>query len=158
MRPVLPLQGLGEADASVQLAGRAPQGVPGRGGGGDVVQDPLAFDVVLQPSAKPRPGAGQRLVCELDDSVAAGDQAGSDEPVDEFVLGGVGDDLAARQPGSDRYAFAARGDEAEQEVVQGAALVGVELAVQGLRGLRDRSADPSGGLVAGDGQGPPFPA
>ncbi len=66
---------------------------------------------------------------------------------------GSGDDLAARQPGSDRFAFGAGGDEAEQEVVQGAPLVGVELAVQGLGGLRDRSADPAGGLVAGDGEG-----
>ena len=158
VRPFLPLQGLGEADASVQLAGWAPQGVPGLGGGGDVVQDPLAFDVVLQPAAEPRPRAGQRLVCDLDDAVVAGDQPGSDEPVDELVLGGMGDDLAARQPGSDRFAFGAGGDEAEQEVVQGAPLVGVELAVQGLGGLRDRSADPAGGLVAGDGEGPPFTA
>ena len=158
MRPFLPLQGLGEADASVQLAGWATQGVPGLGGGGEVVQDPLALDVVLQPAAEPRPRAGQRLVCDLDDAVVAGDQPGSDEPVDELVLGGMGDDLAARQPGSDRFAFGAGGDEAEQEVVQGAPLVGVELAVQGLGGLRDRSADPAGGLVAGDGEGPPFSA
>ena len=70
----------------------------------------------------------------------------------------MGDDLAARQPGSDRFAFGAGGDEAQQEVVQGAPLVGVELAVQGLGGLRDRSADPAGGLVPGDGEGPPFAA
>ena len=158
VRLFLPLQGLGEADASVQLAGWATQGVPGLGGGGEVVQDPLAFDVVLQPAAESRPRAGQRLVCDLDEAVVAGDQPGSDEPVDELVLGGMGDDLAARQPGSDRFAFGARGDEAEQEVVQRAPLVGVELAVQGLGGLRDRSADPAGGLVAGDGEGPPFTA
>ena len=158
VRLSVPLQCLGEADASVQLAGWAAQGVPGLGGGGEVVQDPLAFDVVVQPAAEPGPRAGQRLVCDLDEAVVAGDQAGSDEPVDELVLGGMGDDLPARQPGADRFAFGAGEDEAEQEVVQGAPLVGVELAVKGLGGLRDRSADPAGGLVAGDGEGPPFAA
>ena len=119
VRPFLPVQGLGQPDAAVQLAVRATQGVPGVGGGGEVVQGPLALDVVLEPAAEPGPRAGQRLVCDLDDAVVAGDQPGSDEPIDELVLGVIGDDLAARQPGSDRFAFDAGRDQAEQEVVQG---------------------------------------
>ena len=38
------------------------------------------------------------------------------------------------------------------------ALVGLELAVQSLGGLGDGAADATGGLITGNGQGPPFTA
>ena len=94
----LPLQGPGQPDAAVQLAVWAPQGVPGVGGGGEVVQDPLAFDVVVEPAAQPGPGAGQRLVGDLDDAVVAGDQPGADEPLDSSSWAGWVTTRSARQP------------------------------------------------------------
>ena len=156
--PVAPLEGLGEADAAVELAGGSAEGVPGVGGGGEVVEDPLALDVVLEPAAEPRPGAGERLVGDLDDAVVAGDQAGPDEPVDELVLVGVGDDLAAGDAGADGLALLSGGDQPQEQVVQRLALSGLEVAVQLLGGLGDGAADPAGGLVAGDGEGASFAA
>ena len=59
---------------------------------------PASLDVVVEPSPQPRPGPGQRLVRDLDHTVVAGDQPGRDQQVDEIVLAGVGDHLAARHP------------------------------------------------------------
>ena len=158
VRALLPLPGLGETEAAVQLARGAAQDVPALGGGGEVVQDPLPFDVVLEPAAQPGPGAGECLVRNLDDAVVTGDEAHPDEPVHEFVLGGVGDDLAAGQPGPYWFAYGAGEDETQQQVTEVAPLVRVELAIEGLGGLRDGAADAAGGLVAGDGEGASFAA
>ncbi len=155
---VAPLEGLGEADAAVELAGRPAEVVPGAGGRTEVVEDPLALDVVLEPAAEPRPGAGECLVRDLEDSVVAGDQPGLHEPVDELVLSGCGDDLSAGDAGADGLALLSGGDEPEEQVVQRLALSGLEVAVQLLGGLGDRAPDPAGGLVAGDGQGASFAA
>ena len=57
-----------------------------------------------------------------------------------------------------RLALGAGGHQPQQQVAELRALLGVELAVHGLGGLRDRAADPAGGLVAVDGEGPPFAA
>ena len=150
--PVAPLEGLGEADAAVQLAVRPVEVVPGVGGGREVVEDPLALDVVLEPAAEPRPGAGERLVRYLEDSVVAGDEPGLHEPVDELVLIGGGDDLSAGDAGADGLALLSGGDEPEEEVVQRLALSGLEVVVELLGGLGDRTPDPARALVAGDGQ------
>ena len=50
------------------------------------MEDPLALDVVLEPAAEPWPGAGERFVGDLEDSVVAGDEPGLHESVDELVL------------------------------------------------------------------------
>ena len=71
-----PVQRPGQPDAAVELAVGAAEGVPGVGGGREVVPDPLALDVVVEPAAEPGPGAGERLVGDLEDAVVAGDQPG----------------------------------------------------------------------------------
>ena len=123
------------------------------------MQDPLAFDVVLEPAAEPGPGAGEGLVGDLDDAVVAGDQAGPHEPVDELVLvrvrwrpGGVGPGRAPARPRCRVRRAGAAG--------RGAACAGPgsRSPYSVLGGLGDGAADPAGGLVAGDGQGASFAA
>ena len=107
-RAFLPVQGLGEATAAVELAVGAAEAVPGVGGDGEVVQDALAFEVVVEPAAQPRPGAGQRFVGELDDAVVAGDQPRGHQQVDHRVVVGAGDDRAAAAAGCGRLAVRTR--------------------------------------------------
>ena len=76
---VAPVEGVGQADAAVQLALGAAHRLPGVGGHGQVTQDALAFDVVVEPAPQARPGAGHRLVRELHHSVVARHQPRADE-------------------------------------------------------------------------------
>ena len=69
VRALAPLQRLGQPHAAVELAVRAAEGVPPVGGRGEVLPDALAFHVLVQPGAQPRPGAGERLVGDLHDAL-----------------------------------------------------------------------------------------
>ena len=60
-----PVQRAGQPDATVELAVRPAQAVPRIRRRAQVVQDPTAVDVVLQPSAQARPGSGEGLVGDL---------------------------------------------------------------------------------------------
>ena len=73
---VLPVEGLGEADAAVELAVGPAHAVPGVGGEGEVAQDALTLDVVVQPGLQAGPGPGERFVGQLDGLVVAGHQPG----------------------------------------------------------------------------------
>ena len=84
-----PVERLGEADAAVQLAVGPAHRVPRVGGGGEVAEDALALDVVVEPALQARPGPGQRFVGELDGVVVAGHQPGGDEQLDEPLVVGV---------------------------------------------------------------------
>ena len=88
--PVPPLEGPFQPDAAVQLAVRPGEAVPGVGRRREVVQQPQALDVVVEPAAQPRPGPGQRLVGDLDGAVVAGDQPRADQHLDQPLVLGVG--------------------------------------------------------------------
>ena len=79
----LPVQHPGQPDAAVELAGRAPEGVPGVGRAAEVVPDALALDVVVEPAAEPGPGPGQCLVGDLEDALVAGHQARREQGLDQ---------------------------------------------------------------------------
>ena len=104
----LPVQDPGQPDAAVELAVGATEGVPGVGRGGQVVQDPLPLDVVVEPAAQPGPGPGERLVGDLQDAVVAGHQPGADEQLDQLVVLGVVGDQPAGHPAAHRLALGAR--------------------------------------------------
>ena len=148
-----PFLGLGQPGPAVELAGGAAQGVPRVSRTDQVVADPLPLDVVVQPAAESGPGAGEGFVGDLDQAFFAGDEAGGDEEVDEVVLGGLGGDQSAGEPGADRFGGGSGRDQAEEHVAQQVAFGGVDLLVEGLGGLGDRALDAAGGLVAGHGQG-----
>ncbi len=75
--PLAPLEGLGEAGTAIQLAVGTAHCIPCLGGTGEVAQDALSLDVVVEPAPQAGPGSGQRLVGELDDAVVAGDEPGA---------------------------------------------------------------------------------
>ncbi len=85
----LPVQRSREPDTAVELAVRTVQGVPGVGRAAEVVPDALALDVVVEPAAQPGPGAGQRLVGDLEDPLVAGDEPRVDEQLDQLLVVGV---------------------------------------------------------------------
>ena len=94
-----PVQRAGQPDAAVELAVRPAQAVPRVRRRAQVVQDPTAVDVVLQPPAQARPGPGEGLVGDLQDAVVAGDEPRRDEHLDQPVARGVRADRAAAGPG-----------------------------------------------------------
>ena len=113
-----PVKRPGQPDAAVELAVRTAERLPGVGGGREVVPDPLALDVVVEPAAEPGPGSGEGFVGDLEGAVVAGDQPGGDQHLDELLVLGVGADQAPRHPGADRFALGARRDQAKDEVAQ----------------------------------------
>ena len=144
MALVLPLEGLGEADAAVELAVGPAHAVPGVGGEGEVAQDALALDVVVQPAPQAGPGPGQRFVGQLDGVVVAGHQAGSDEQLDELFVFGVGGDRAAGDAAAHRFAVGGGRDQAQQQIAQQWPLLVGNLVVDLLGRLGDRAPDPAG--------------
>ena len=127
--PRLPVQGSGKAETAVELAVGPLHGVPGVGGEGEVAQDALAFDVVVQPVAEAGPGPGEGLVSQLDGGVVAGDEAGADQQLDELFVFGVGGDGAARDPAAHRFALRRGGDQAQEKVAEQRPLLVGHLAV-----------------------------
>ena len=119
-----PVEGLGKAGTAVELAVGAAHRVPGVGGAGDVAQDALALDVLVEPALQAGPGPGERLVGELDDAVVAGDKPGADQQLDELVVGGVGRHGPAGHPAAHRLPVGARRDQAQQQVAYQRAPVG----------------------------------
>ena len=93
---LLPVRGLGQPAAAIELAVRATEAVPGIRRDGQVVQDSLAFEVVVEPLAQPRPSARERLVREPDDAVVAGDESRRHQPVDHRIVVRAGDDESPR--------------------------------------------------------------
>ena len=104
LRAGLPVQRSRQPDAAVELAVGASEGVPGVGRAAEVVPDPLALDVVVEPATQPRPGPGERLVGDLEDPLVAGHQPGADEHLDQLLVVPVGGDQPARHPGAHRFA------------------------------------------------------
>ena len=145
--PVPPLQGSFEPDAAVELAVRPPQAVPGIRGPRQVVQQPLALDVVVQPATQPWPGPGQRLVRHLDGAVVAGDQPRTDQHLDQPLLLGVGGDHPSGHPDADRLTLLPRRDEPQHQVAQQLTTPEPHLGVQALGGLGDRPVDAAGSSV-----------
>ena len=72
-----PVQRRCEAGAAVELTGIAAGGVPRARGARQMVVDPPALGVVLEPAAQARPLAQQRLVGHLDRTLADGDSRSS---------------------------------------------------------------------------------
>ena len=124
-----PLERPGQPDAAVELAVRSAQGLPGVRAGGQVVTDPLALDVVVEPPPKPGPLAGQRLVGQGDVAVVAGEQSRADEQLDQALLLGAGDDAVARDPDPRRLALGSGGHQPHQQVAKLVALLGRHAAV-----------------------------
>ena len=104
-----PFERLGEATTAVELAVGSAHRVPGVGGDGEVAEDALALDIVVQPGLQPGPGPGQRFVGQLDGVVVAGHQPGVDEQLDELVVLGVGGDGAAGDAAAHWFALGGRG-------------------------------------------------
>ena len=155
---VLPVEGPRQPDAAVELAVGTPERVPRVGSGREVVADPLALDVVVEPGPEPGPGAGQGLVGDLEDAVVAGDQAGRDQDLDQPFVRRVGGDQAAGYPGADGCPLRTGRDQAQEEVAELVAATGLHRGVQALRGLRNRTPDAAAGAVAGDRQGVALPS
>ena len=141
------------------LAVGAAHRVPGVGGAGEVAQDALALDVLVEPAPQARPGPGERLVGELDDAVVAGDQPGADQQLDEAARGrrrsppgGAGSRLRTGCPrGSGATSRSSRSRSSGR---WSAGTCVVEL----LGRLGDGAPDAAGGAVAVDGERPPLAA
>ena len=151
---VAPLERSCQSEAPVQLAVGPIHGVPGVGGRGDVAEDPLAVDVVLEPATQPRPGHREGFVGHLDHVAVAGHQAGCDQLLDELVVDVVGDKGASRHPAPHRHPVRVGGDETEHQVTQHGALFGRKALIDILGRLRHRPADAAGVPVTGDGECP----
>ena len=149
---LLPLQGLCEADASVQLTLRTSQRLPRVGDLGEVVEDLLAFQIVLEPAAETRPSPGEGFVSQFDDAVVAGDEARADQQIDERVRLGAGHHRPSRQPAADRLAVRAWSDQAQQERPQHRLLLRCESRVDLLGGLCDSTLDAARRAISGDRQ------
>ena len=80
---VAPLDRLVQPKPPVQLAVRSAHRVPRVGRAGQVAEDPLAVDVVVEPAAQTWPGPGQRFVGQLDHVAVGGHQAGRDQLLDQ---------------------------------------------------------------------------
>ena len=135
---VPPLERLGQSDASVQLGVRTTHETPGVGRVGQMAEDALPVDVVVEPAPEARPRSGQGLVGQLDDTVVAGQEASIDEQLDQVLVVGVGGE---RAPGHRmRHGLAVGGGrhQAQQEVAEQRALFGRDPFVDGLGGSGPR--------------------
>ncbi len=94
----------------------------------------------------------KRFVGQLDGVVVAGHQPGVDEQLDEPFVLGVGGDGAAGDAAAHRFAFRGGGHQAQEQVAQQRPLFGGNLVVHLLGRLGDRAADPTGVVVAIDGE------
>jgi hypothetical protein len=90
---------------------------------------------------------------ELDRVGVAGDEPGGDHLVDELLLDRVDDHLPAGHLAADRLTAGTGDDHPEDQIAQLGTLGVVQVRVQGLGGLRNRAADSTRSLVAGDRQG-----
>ena len=148
-----PLEGPAQARSSVQLAVRAAEQVPGVGRTAEVVQDPLTFDVLLEPALQPGPRARQRLVGDLHDAGVTGDQPGAHQQVDEILVLATARQQASRHAAPHRFALGAGRDQAEHEVAQHVPLVLLDADVHRLRRSGDGAANAAGCGVPRHGQG-----
>ena len=80
---------------------------------GEVVEDLLAFEVVVEPAAEPGPGSCEGLVGQFHDAVVAGNQARTDQKVDELIRLRAGDDRSPRQRAAHGLTIGAGRDEAQ---------------------------------------------
>ncbi len=92
-----------------------------------VVSDPLALDVVVEPAPQAGPGAGQGLVRDLEDPLVAGHESRVDQHLDQPLVVGVRGDEAARDLGTDRLAIDAGRDQPQDQVAQQVSLLGATL-------------------------------
>ena len=158
VRSIAPLQRAAEPGAAVELALGAAHRVPRVRGTGQVPEDPLPVDVVVEPAAQPRPHPHQRLVGDLDRVPVDAHQAGVDELLDQVSMLVVGSDLRAGHAGAHRVAVLGGHDQAQQESAEAIALGLVHRVVQALGGLGHGGPDPAGRPVAVDGQRRSLPA
>ena len=112
---VAPLGGAGETGAPVELALRAAHRVPGVCGTGQVPEDALPVDVVVEPAAQPGPNSDQRLVGDLDGVPVDAHQPCFDELLNEPLVLVIGGNLRARHPRPHRVAVLAGHHQAQQE-------------------------------------------
>ena len=156
--PDLPVMDAGQPHPAVELAVRTPHGVPGVGSGREVVQHPLALDVVVQPAAQAGPRPGERLVGDLEDPVVTRDEPGGHEHLDQPLPLGVGRHDPAGHPDPDGLPPRPRRDEPEHQVPQGVPVPDLDMGVQPLGGLGDGTVDASRGAVAVHGEGVALPS
>ena len=152
--PLDPLDGAAQADAPVQLAGRATEPLPVLGRHRQVTAGAQAVDVVVDPAPQSRPRRGQRLVGELDAVPVQRHQAGGDQPLDE---GGAQRTARHRGVGHAdpmRCTERAGRDQAQQEVAEHRPLRLLGRLVDGFRREGDGAADAAGPPVAGHRQRP----
>ena len=155
-RHVVPLQQAGQAHSAVQLAVRSAHRVPGVRGAGEVVQDPLALHVVVEPPAQARPLSGQGLVGEGDVAVVAGEQPRPHQQLDESLLLGTGHDPVPGDADPRGLALGTGGHQSHEQVAELVALLERHVDVHRLGGLRDRATHTPGGEVPVDGEGATF--
>ena len=132
--------------------------VPRVGGTGEVSEEPLPVDVVIEPAPQPGPHPDQRLVGDLDRVAVDAHQPGLDQLLHQPAVCVVGRHLVPRHPGSHRVAVLGRHHQPKQQAAEPGALGVVHRVVQRLGRLRDGVLDPAGRLVAVDGQGRALPA
>ena len=142
-----PLQCLGEPHAAVQLTVGPSHLVPRLGSSDEVTEDASSFDVVVEPTAQPRPGPDQRFMGEFDGVAVTGHQPSGDELLDQLRSVGVGGQVAPGHPDTDRITVGARCDQAEQHVLEQRPPFRLEAFVHPLGGLGDSAADATTGPV-----------
>jgi hypothetical protein len=148
MGTVTPVDGLGESDPSVCFTVGSAEGIPRVGSVGQVMEDALPFDVVVQPGPEPRPGAGQCFVCKLQDPVVTGHQPSCYQQIDQTSLRGITDHLPPGDPAGHRFTIHTRCHQPEQRVPQQVALIGCGTRVHLLRRLGHRTTDSAGRLIS----------
>ena len=140
-----PLERGREPRAAIELARVAARRVPVACGVGQVAVQPATLRVLLEPAAKARPLAQQRLVRDLHLVLADRDQALARQHVQDGS--GVAE-LPDRHPRAD----AAVAREPQHDPPCLLALAGVEPLIRGFGEPRDRAADAAAPLVGGQVQ------
>ncbi len=112
-----PVEGGGEAGATVELALVAAGRVPLPRGCGDVAAQPAALGILLDPLAQTRPLAQQSLVGELDGSLRDGDEAAVGQGGEHTLGLRVALEVELGQRGAAAYSRVALalGDQAQHE-------------------------------------------
>ena len=116
-----------------------------------MAQDAHTFDVLVEPIPQSRPCPRERLVSHFDRLAVAREQPRTDEVLDELVVRRFVRQQVAREARPSRLAAVERGHQPQQEIAQFQTLAGVDVCVERLGGLRDRTADAARFAVCSDG-------
>ena len=149
----LPADGGLEAGAPVQYRRVAATAVPSGGGVLDLLSRQVPRTVFFEPAFQLWPGAEQRLVCDLDRILAAGEQAAADVGAEHGLGGGVrgqvgASDWAAGVAGSAGADF----DQAQEHHLRLALPCLVQPSVDTVSRLGDGVVNAPGRPVAVDGE------